>query len=119
MAQSSNIRPEVSTAVARRLEAYHWPGNIRELQHVMERAAILAGGRPLREEMLSIQLDEEKLGARAPAASRPAVDPGHEVSVIRAALERHGGNIQRTARSLGISRQALYRRLDKHGLRRR
>jgi PAS domain S-box-containing protein len=109
-------RPELPKSVARRLERYAWPGNIRELQHVMERAAILAGGRPLRAEMLS--LPDGELGP-SPAARVSRSVGDDEAATIREALATHEGNIQRTARALGISRQALYRRMEKHGIPRR
>ncbi|MFW2388374.1 MAG: sigma-54 interaction domain-containing protein, partial [Polyangiales bacterium] len=116
-AQELNVsRSALPKTVARELESYHWPGNIRELQHVMERASILAAGRPLRSEMLSLTTD-------AMEPSRPSTRQGtkttlgnDEVETIRNALDTYSGNIQQTARSLGLSRQALYRRMDKHGI---
>ncbi len=108
-------RSELPRTVARRLEQYAWPGNIRELQHVMERATILAAGRPLRAEMLSIPVETRKLemAAASPVRGRGAED---ELETIRRALQQHGGNIQRAAKALGLSRQSLYRRMDKHGI---
>ena len=114
-------RPEVPRALAQRLAGYAWPGNIRELQHVMERATILAGGGPLRAEMLSIPLEAGQVAA-VPRSSAPKVASDvlsaadDEAAAIRDALEHHAGNIQRTARALGLSRQALYRRMEKHGI---
>lgn len=122
-AQELNVsRPEVPKAVARHLQAYAWPGNIRELQHVMERATILAGGGPLRAEMLSIPVTQGATHASVHSNARGFAPPDlapisdDEATSIRAALEQHAGNIQRTARSLGLSRQALYRRMEKHGI---
>ena len=119
-AQELNVsRPEVPKAVAYRLETYEWPGNIRELHHVMERAAILAGGRPLRAEMLSIAGAQDDGRARPLARSfleTPPASSDDEAASIRDALEHHAGNIQRAARALGLSRQALYRRMEKHGI---
>jgi PAS domain S-box-containing protein len=112
-------RPEVSKAVASRLQRYAWPGNIRELQHVMERAAILADGRPLRAEMLSIPDDGPSVAPPRIAGVRGSADVADEATLIAEALDRHHGNIQQTARALGLSRQALYRRMDKHGIPRR
>jgi transcriptional regulator of acetoin/glycerol metabolism len=55
-----------------------------------------------------------------PFASRiRALSSAEEAATIRAALEEYSGNIQQTARSLGLSRQALYRRMEKHGIRRK
>jgi transcriptional regulator with PAS, ATPase and Fis domain len=94
------------------LRAHHWPGNIRELQHTMERAVLIA-------EHGSI--DWPDLGL--PATPRVADDPTHvetiesgERRLVADALTRTGRNIQQTARILGISRGALYRRMERFGL---
>lgn len=114
-AQDLNVpRSEVPRAIARRLEQYAWPGNIRELQHVMERATILSRGRPLRTEVLSLPIES---GGGMHTKKRVTEDG--EAEAIRDALERYAGNIQQAARSLGLSRQSLYRRMDKHGIARR
>jgi len=122
-AQELNIaRPDVPKSLASRLQSYAWPGNIRELQHVMERASILSGGGPLRAEMLSLPVAQgtarlSSHSSTAPFASRlRASSSAEEAATIRAALEEHSGNVQQTARSLGLSRQALYRRMEKHGI---
>lgn len=83
-----------------------WPGNVRELRSRIERARILARQRG--KETLS--LDLLGLGTSAPAQTEPAR--------IRRVLREHSGNIQRSARALGLSRQALYRRIEKHGIER-
>lgn len=115
-------RPEVPKSVAHHLETYAWPGNIRELQHVMERAAILAGPGPIRAAMLSISPDSDESVALTPASSGTSAarglsaSGGDEAATIHQTLDRHAGNIQRAARALGLSRQALYRRMEKHGI---
>jgi transcriptional regulator of acetoin/glycerol metabolism len=77
----------------------------------MERAALLGGDR--------VQTSDLRL--RTPTKSRSVeamtLDDA-EAMVLRAAIERHGGNLQRTAEQLGITRQRLYRRMDKYGLQR-
>jgi DNA-binding NtrC family response regulator len=97
----------------RALAAWRWPGNVRELQHLMERAALLA--------------EHDEVGAAAlafgEAAAQPATDldgmtlEQAEAHLVQRALERFDGNLQRAADALGITRQSLYRRLDKHDLR--
>jgi PAS domain S-box-containing protein len=111
-------RPEVPKSVAHRLQSYAWPGNIRELQHVMERAVILSGGAPLRAAMLSIagEAGDPPSSKRSSAALDASASSDHEAATIRQALEQHSGVVQRAARALGLSRQALYRRMDKHGI---
>ena len=96
-----------------RLEAHDWPGNIRELENVLQRALILArGGRLALEQSLPPALPPR--GAPPVAPVRP--EPSREQ--IESALDRHLGNILRTASDLGISRQALYRRMQTLGVRR-
>ena len=93
------------------LLAHPWPGNVRELDHVLERAVLMA-----REHVV----EAADLGLRA-AAHGPAVleqmtlDEVERV-LIQKALARHGGNVSDAAKTLGLSRSALYRRLERHGL---
>ena len=88
-----------------------WPGNVRELDHAIERATLLAQG-PV--------IDVPDLG-RGNAASEATLDRARtldevERDAIRAALAAHGGNVVQAARALGLSRSALYRRLERYGL---
>jgi DNA-binding NtrC family response regulator len=92
------------------LMAHQWPGNVRELDHTMERAVLMAQGGRLR---------DSDLGLRDGGAPPKLEDlPLEEVErvLIRKALERHEGNVSQAARALGLSRSALYRRLQYHGL---
>jgi DNA-binding NtrC family response regulator len=94
----------------RALEAHAWPGNVRELDHALERAVLLAQGPLVR---------AADLGIRAAAGAARLEDlPLEEVErvLIRKALERHAGNVSQAAKALGLSRSALYRRLQQHGL---
>ena len=91
---------------------HSWPGNIRELDHAIERAVLLASGPAVR---------GGDLGLRAGGADgeRRLEDlPLEEVErmLIVKALKRHGGNVSEAAKALGLSRSALYRRLAQHGL---
>jgi PAS domain S-box-containing protein len=105
--------PFLSDAVATQLRAYTWPGNIRELQNVLERATILSRAGEL--DLSGALVPSAPISPR-PAA--PAVEPPKIITaeVIEAALAEHAGNVSRAAKSLGLSRQALYRRIDKLGL---
>lgn len=97
-----------------KLQRYRWPGNVRELEHTMERAVILSESGVLGPDdfMLSapIESDDENL----PADSLNLEDL--EQTAIRKALSKHGGNVSRAADELGLSRKALYRRIEKYGL---
>jgi transcriptional regulator of acetoin/glycerol metabolism len=86
---------------------------VRELSHVMERAVLTAPGAQI------AQLDFS-LPIGVPAAATPAAPmtlDEAEQDMIRVALDRCAGNIQKTAEMLGLSRAALYRRLEKFGIR--
>jgi DNA-binding NtrC family response regulator len=102
----------LSTQALRALESYPWPGNIRELQHVIERSVLLAQ----QAEILAGDLQLPGHTVHAPEA-RPELEhmtlEQAESWLVHRALERHAGNAVEAARSLGISRSALYRRLGK------
>ncbi|WP_243039020.1 sigma-54-dependent transcriptional regulator [Dyella sedimenti] len=102
----------LAPSAERALLDWRWPGNVRELQHLMERAALLADGD---------QVDAAALAFGAPLEAAPDLDDmtleQAEGWLVRRALQRHQGNLQRAADALGITRQSLYRRLEKHDLR--
>ncbi|HTR96582.1 MAG TPA: sigma-54 dependent transcriptional regulator [Candidatus Acidoferrales bacterium] len=102
------------------LESYTFPGNVRELEHTLERALILAGADPVGPEHLSFARPEQ-VGARAWVPEIPEEGLSLEAlerELIVKALERAGGNKSRAARLLGLTRRTLYSRMEKHGLRR-
>jgi DNA-binding NtrC family response regulator len=90
------------------LQAHDWPGNVRELRNSIERAKLLARERTVAAGDLNL-----------PAAPRAAPRENEHLSkeVLEASLREAGGNISRAAQSLGLSRQALYRRLERFNLR--
>ncbi len=92
--------------------AYAWPGNVRELNSVVERSLLLAQG-PLIT-VADLRLSPAKV---APPALEDMSLEDAERALIRSALKRHSGNAQAAAEALGLSRSAMYRRLDKLGLR--
>lgn len=92
------------------LLAYPWPGNVRELRNAVQRAALLSSGETLAAEAFGFTTS----GSGAPTTSDEEPDRG----AIEAALRRHQGVLARAAADLGLSRQALYRRMDKLGIRR-
>lgn len=97
------------------LEGNDWPGNVRELRHCVERAVILSEGETLEPG------DFSGLG-KGGAGETKAVSPEGktldevEKDAVRAALEKHGGNITKAARDLGLTRTSLYRRMEKYEL---
>jgi DNA-binding NtrC family response regulator len=90
----------------RALARYSWPGNVRELQNVMRRACLLSREPTIAAAALNLPPEAQ------PAADEPALDR----TVIEQALSRAQGVVAQAARELGLSRQALYRRMEKLGL---
>jgi DNA-binding NtrC family response regulator len=90
---------------------YEWPGNIRELEHTVERAVLLAQG-----DLVEVA----DLNLRAHPGEAPEMEEMEleevERLLIQKALRRHGGNVSQAAEALGLSRSALYRRLQRYGL---
>ncbi len=90
---------------------YPWPGNVRELDHAIERAVLLAQGELVRASDLGLRTARE-----APQKLEDMSLEEVEAFLIRKALARYGGNISQAAEALGLSRSALYRRLQKYGI---
>ncbi|HVH13292.1 MAG TPA: sigma-54 dependent transcriptional regulator [Longimicrobium sp.] len=102
------ISPEAMQA----LLDYPWPGNIRELEHTVERALLLMHGGLVQVADLSLPAPE---GAAAGNLDQMPLEEVERV-LIRKALQRHDGNVSQAAEALGLSRSALYRRLQRYGL---
>jgi DNA-binding NtrC family response regulator len=100
------------------LRAYPWPGNVRELSHVIERAVLMLDGDTLDDAALNLKPEATHAlsGAAALAANGSMTVDEAEEQLVRQALERTGGNIQRAATLLGLSRPSLYRRMEKYGI---
>jgi DNA-binding NtrC family response regulator len=105
-----------SESALQALERHVWPGNVRELDHVIERAVLLADSGELDAELLDLREPPPERLAQPPAAGADTLEEV-ESGVIRSTMAECDGNVQRAAEKLGLSRQALYRRLEKYGLR--
>ncbi|HEY3122249.1 MAG TPA: sigma-54 dependent transcriptional regulator [Vicinamibacteria bacterium] len=101
------FEPAALQAMAR----HAWPGNVRELDHAVERAVLMAQGEVVRTADLGLRAATEG-AARLDDMSLEEV----ESLLIRKAMARHDGNVSRAAEALGLSRSALYRRLQRYGL---
>jgi len=101
----------VSAAAMRGLQAYRWPGNARELANVIERAVVLADHDTLVAEDFDIPKNDDVGALLAHAADGKAPLEEIERAYVRRVLEEHGGNKTGAARSLGINRRTLYRKL--------
>jgi len=106
----------LAAAAERALLAYHWPGNVRELSHVIERGVLMASGATVESLEFSLPHTETSASAAPSDALDALTLDAAEEKMVRRALERSGGNIQRAADLLGLSRAALYRRLEKFGI---
>ncbi len=101
----------VAPDAARSLEQYHWPGNIRELRNVLERAALLAEGDLLRQADLRFE--------PVPGADEDLADltlEEMERRHIERALERESGRVARAAQRLGIARSTMYEKMKRYGI---
>lgn len=107
-------KPELrlSPCAWRALEAYSWPGNIRELSHMMERAVLLSQGSELTSDKLNLP---GKVIATSEDLPMMTLEEA-ELQLINRALAQTQGNKQKAADILGITKSSLYRRLEKHGL---
>jgi len=111
-AHSRRYRKELAGFESAALEAmlaHPWPGNVRELDHAVERAVLMASGDRVRVHDLALRRASEPV--RLDELSLEQV----ESLLVRKAMDRYGGNVSRAAQALGLSRSALYRRLEKHG----
>ena len=119
---------ELSASALQALTSYDWPGNIRALRHAIERAVILAEGK-------SLEAADFQLGSHLAVTAEPTPEPVPETAAaaipageedlnlsrmerhaIEQALQKHRYNISHAAKALGLTRAALYRRMEKHGL---
>lgn len=92
---------------------YHWPGNVRELQHVVERAVIMSDGPQIGQN--DLQLSPQKFGAISSLQTNLGLEE-MEKAMVQKAIDKHKGNISRAAADLGLTRAALYRRIEKFNL---
>jgi DNA-binding NtrC family response regulator len=109
---------DISKEAMEKLRAYHWPGNVRELDHALERAVIMSD----QDALLPTDFHLTPNGAASQTDAAGAVLQmdytleALEKLMVQKALVKHSGNITHAAKELGITRTALYRRIEKHGL---
>lgn len=111
----------ISTADKRSLQLYDWPGNVRQLAHAVERAVVLAEANMLDFSQLQNSALAPTTTTHATTASEQTADTDFflefvEEKTIRQALQYYQGNVSQAAKALGLTRGALYRRLEKYGL---
>lgn len=113
--------PRLTQDAVQWLTEQNWPGNIRELKNQVERTMLICGGAVLTADDFKMTASPGITGANQSAGGFIPVGNGTleetERSRVEAALERHSGNISKAAAELGLTRQSLYRKMEKFGLR--
>lgn len=106
---------KISEAAMTRMSKHPWPGNIRELQHSLERAIILSNSSVLQPEDFNFSTTSVKEGDQQVNLDQLNLEEVEKL-LIRKVLKKYNGNITQAASELGLTRSSLYRRLEKHSL---
>jgi DNA-binding NtrC family response regulator len=112
----------IDDAVFRWLERLEWPGNVRQLKQLIERTVLISGREllTLRDFTLALEMEQPEIRPNGEAAALPPVGSmtmeAIERAMILKCLGQYEGNMSRAAEALGLSRPALYRRLEKYGI---
>jgi DNA-binding NtrC family response regulator len=112
--RADGVPLRVSPAALATLQAFPWPGNVRQLENVVHRAAILCAGDEIGPQDVAPELSEP---AAPPAGDLRSVLTRVERELLERALREHGGNLSAAGRALGVERNLLRYKLRKHGLR--
>ncbi len=104
----------INADAMKKMSQYQWPGNVRELQHALERAVIMSESNMLQPHdfFLSKMADEKDEGV---VSSNMNLEDTEKI-LIRKVIDKHGGNISKAAKELGLTRASLYRRIEKYDL---
>lgn len=101
---------KISQEAIKKLSKYHWPGNIRELKHLIERAVIMC-------DTSTIEASDFLLNIEKPNSIQSSLNIGElEKQAIQHALQKNNGNLSKTAKELGLGRTTLYRKMYKYEL---
>ena len=106
-----NISPEAKAT----LMSHSWPGNIREMQHIMERGVIMSNGAEIKQSDFNLSLQETPNAINIDDKDNLNLQE-IEIMLIQKAIAKHQGNISKAAKELGLTRAALYRRMEKFNL---
>jgi two-component system, NtrC family, response regulator HydG len=104
---------KISNDALDKLENYNWPGNIRELQHTIERVVIMSESDTLHPDDFYFSSNDSKDSDTEPENYH--LEETEKLLIIKA-ISKHGGNLTKAAKELGLTRASLYRRLEKYGL---
>jgi two-component system, NtrC family, response regulator len=111
-------RLSIDEAAARWLQCQRWPGNIRQLRHLIERAMLVSGKDTLQVEDFELTQDMDARDEDRdvlPRVGSMTIDDLEKAMIVKA-MKHYGGNISKVADALGLSRAALYRRFEKYGI---
>ncbi|WP_158826242.1 sigma-54-dependent transcriptional regulator [Mucilaginibacter lacusdianchii] len=106
---------DFDTSAVQKLRQYSFPGNVRELQYTIERAVIMADNSVLGADDLLFSSLEKSVDEAVPALDNVPLSTMEKNAILKV-IEKHGGNITRAAKELGLTRTALYRRLNKYDI---
>jgi len=107
-------KKRINSGTLKRLQKHDWPGNIRELQHAVERAVILSESNILEPHDFFVREGSGTVEEDFSPENMKLEEV--EKILIRKVIDKHGGNISRAAKELGLTRASLYRRIEKHGI---
>jgi len=108
-------KKRLNASTLKRLHMHHWPGNIRELQHAVERAVIMGDNHVLEPHDFFLSDSAEQQEKMDAMPSNMNLEETEKM-LIRKVVDKHGGNISRAAKELGLTRASLYRRMEKYGI---
>ncbi|MDP2721552.1 MAG: sigma-54 dependent transcriptional regulator [Bacteroidales bacterium] len=108
-------KKRINAGTLKRLQIHDWPGNIRELQHAVERAVILSENTILEPYDFFVSENDDRPQNDNFNADNLNLEEVERV-LVRKVVDKHGGNISRAAKELGLTRASLYRRIEKYGL---
>jgi two-component system NtrC family response regulator len=112
-AENGSEKLRFTPGALRAMDQYHWPGNIRELENRVRRAAIMAEGSRITDSDLELTAADTALAGVTLKEARDALDR----EFLGRSLQRHKGNISAAAQELGISRPTIYELMDRFGFR--
>lgn len=112
--ENSKTVSDISDDALEALNSYPWPGNIRELRNVIERAVVLANSDRIGLSELAVKIKEQQ-GARGTQSLKDKIEY-YEEKIIRDSLRTHDGNKEAVARELGVDLATLYRKIKKLGI---
>jgi transcriptional regulator with PAS, ATPase and Fis domain len=108
------LTPEFDTGAMDKLLNYNYPGNVRELQYIIERAVIMADNNVLQaNDLIFSPIESSSASDIEPAEMKLSAV---EKNTILRVIEKHNGNITKAAKELGLTRTALYRRISKYDI---